>query len=110
MGVAASSNRHVDGSKPNESTDPSSASVDGAVDIVDGVPKAEDMVSNPSVCRVPTGDWGLSGDDMTGPAFPEVAPLPVESIEKLSSTSWSFGPELVDEWREGVLSILIEAF
>jgi hypothetical protein len=55
--VAASSNRHVARSKLIESTDPSSASVDGAVDIVDGVPKAEDEnPSIPSACCVPTGD------------------------------------------------------
>lgn len=109
MGVTPSSNRHVARSKPIESTDPSSASVDGAVDIVDGVPKAEENVSAPSACCVPTGDRGLSGDDTTGP-FPDAAPLPVESSERLSFTSWSFGPELLDEWREGVLSIFIESF
>lgn len=58
----SSSNLHVALSSHAESAassavDPSSASVDGAVDIVDGVPKTdEDNASVPSVCLVPTGD------------------------------------------------------
>lgn len=46
---------------------------------------------------------------MTGSLL-DAARNPTESTEIFSSASRSFGPELVEEWSEGVLSILIEAF
>lgn len=62
--LLSSSNLHVALSNHEESAassaaDPSSASVDGAVEIVDGVPKTdEDSASAPSECLAPTGDRG----------------------------------------------------